>query len=196
MEIVNYISSSAIPITILIVLIFGLYEKKNVFDSFLEGAKEGISIVIKIFPTLIGLFVAIGCLRTSGILDAIISFCSPVTKLLKIPSEIMPLAFLRPISGSGSMAIATEIMSKYGVDSQIGLIASTIMGATETTIYTIAIYTSAVGIKKTRFVLLASLIGDVVRNSSGNTYLANFVVRFFLTKYNIQSMIKANIKKA
>lgn len=185
MEILNYISSSAIPVTILVILIFGLYEKKNVFDSFLEGAKEGISVVVKIFPTLIGIFVAIGCLRTSGILDAIISFCSPVINLLKLPSEIMPLAFLRPISGSGSMAIATEIMSKYGVDSQIGLIASTIMGATETTIYTIAIYTSAVGIKKTRFVLFASLIGDVVRNFSCSTYLAKFVVRFFLTKYNI-----------
>ena len=181
----NMFSKIVIPIFIVFVIFYGFKKKVNIYDAFLEGAKEGISIVVKIFPTLIGLFVAIGCLRTSGILDAIISFCSPVINLLKLPSEIMPLAFLRPISGSGSMAIATEIMSKYGVDSQIGLIASTIMGATETTIYTITIYTSAVGIKKTRFVLFASLIGDVVRNFSCNTYLAKFVVRFFLTKYNI-----------
>ena len=181
----NIASKIVIPLFVVFVIFYGFKKKVNIYESFLEGAKEGISIVVKIFPTLIGLFVAIGCLRTSGILDAIISFCSPIINLLKLPSEIMPLAFLRPISGSGSMAIATEIMSKYGVDSQIGLIASTIMGATETTIYTIAIYTSAVGIKKTRFVLFASLIGDVVRNFSCNTYLAKFVVRFFLTKYNI-----------
>lgn len=162
MTIVNYLSSLAIPFTILLILVYGLVEKNKVFDTFLDGAKEGIEIVVKIFPTLIGLFVAIGALRNSGILDFIIRLISPVVNFFNIPTEIMPLAMLRPISGSASIAVGSDIMTQYGVDSKLGLIASTIMGSTETTLYTIAVYTSVVGIKKIRFVLIAALIGDLV----------------------------------
>lgn len=162
MQLINYISIVSIPLIILIITINGLSEKQKVFDTFIEGAKEGIRIIIGIFPTLIGLFVAIGALRASGILDLVINILSPVTNLVNIPKEIMPLAMLRPISGSASTAIAVDIMKTYGVDSLIGQIASTIMGSSETTIYTIAIYTSIVKIKKTRFVLLAGLAGDLI----------------------------------
>lgn len=162
MNIINYISSAAIPLTILIIIVYGLLEKNKVYDTFVEGAKEGIEIVFNIFPTLIGIFVAVGALRSSGILDLIIKFISPITNFFNIPSEIMPLALVRPISGSASMAVATDIMTTFGVDSKIGLIASTIMGSTETTLYTIAIYTSCVGVKKIRFVLVAALIADFV----------------------------------
>lgn len=119
MNIINYISSAAIPIVILIIVLIGVSEKKKVYDIFIDGAKEGTQIVFNIFPTLLGLFVAIGALRSSGILTLIIDFIEPVTNLLKIPSEVMPLALLRPISGSASMAIATDIMNNYGVDSKI-----------------------------------------------------------------------------
>lgn len=159
---INYLSNLAIPFTILLILLYGLIEKNKVFDTFLEGAKEGIEIIIKIFPTLIGLFVAIGALRCSGILDFVIKLIYPIVNFLKIPTEIMPLAILRPISGSASIAIGSDIMTKYGVDSKLGLIASTIMGSTETTLYTIAVYTSSIGVRKTRFVLIAALIGDLV----------------------------------
>ena len=162
MNIVNYISSVAIPAIILIIVSYGVIEKKKVFDIFLEGAKEGAKMVIQLFPTLIALFVAIGALRSSGILDAIIRWIEPVTNILHIPCQIMPLGMVRPFSGSASTAVATDIMTKFGVDSKIGLIASTIMGSTETTLYTIAVYTSCVGIKKIRFVLVAALIGDIV----------------------------------
>ena len=162
MPIINYISSIAVPITIFLIIIYGFLEKKNVFDIFLNGAKEGMEVVIKIFPTLIGLFLAINLLRSSGIIDMIINMLTPILNILKFPKEIMPLAMLRPISGSASMAVAVDIMQKYGVDSIIGLITSIIMGSTETTLYTIAVYTSAVGIKKTRFVLVAALIADIV----------------------------------
>ena len=162
MAIINYLSNLAIPFTILLILTYGLIEKNKVFDTFLDGAKEGIEIVVKIFPTLIGLFVAIGALRYSGILDFIIKLIYPIVKFLNIPTEIMPLAILRPISGSASIAIGSDIMTQYGVDSKLGLIAATIMGSTETTLYTIAIYTSVVGVKKTRFVLVAALIGDLI----------------------------------
>lgn len=162
MQIINFISNLAMPLIILLIVTYGLIEKNKVFDDFLEGAKEGIEIVFSILPTLIGLFVAIGALRNSGILDIIIRFITPLLNVIHFPSEIMPLAMLRPISGSGSIAVATDIMKTYGVDSTIGIMASTIMGSTETTLYTIAIYTSCVKIKKTRFVLLASLVADVV----------------------------------
>lgn len=162
MQVINYISSVAIPTVILIILLYGVAEKNKVYDTFLEGAKDGIEIVFKLFPTLVGIFLAVGALRESGIIDLIIKLISPITNLLKIPSQILPLAMLRPISGSASMAVAVDIMQKYGVDTTIGLITSTIMGSTETTLYTIAVYTSCVGVKKTRFVLFAALIADFV----------------------------------
>ena len=162
MEMINFISNLAMPFIILLIVAYGLIEKKKVFDVFLDGAKEGLSIVLSIFPTLVGLFVAIGALRSSGIIDLIVNFLSPVLEIIKFPSEIMPLALLRPISGSSSIAIATDIMKNYGVDSNLGMIASTIIGSTETTLYAIAVYTSCVKIKKTRFVLVASLIADFV----------------------------------
>lgn len=162
MQIISFISNLAMPLIILIIVVYGLVEKNKVFDDFLDGAKEGIEIVVSIFPTLIGLFVAIGALRNSGILDIIIHFITPLLNIIEFPSEIMPLAMLRPISGSGSIAVATDIMKNYGVDSIIGMIASTIMGSTETTLYTIAIYTSCIKIKKTRGVLLVALVADVV----------------------------------
>lgn len=162
MTAINYLSNLAIPFTILLILIYGLSEKKKVFDVFLDGAKEGMQIVIKLFPTLLGLFVAIGALRYSGILDFIIKLIAPIINLVNIPTEIMPLAILRPISGSASIAVGSDIMNQFGVDSKLGLIASTIMGSTETTLYTIAIYTGVVGIKKIRFVLAAALIGDLI----------------------------------
>ena len=161
MNFISYISTVSIPIIIIIILLYGLFEKKNVFDLFLKGAKEGTKIVVSIFPTLIGLFFAIKALSCSGILDFIVNLLTPLLDIFNFPKEIMPLAILRPISGSGSIAIATEIMKKVGVDTKIGLIAATIMGSTETTLYTIAVYTSSVKIKKTRFILLAALCADL-----------------------------------
>lgn len=160
-NIINYISSAAIPVMITLIILYGLKEKNNVFDTFLDGAKEGIEIVFKLFPTLVGIFLAVGALRSSGLIDFIVELLSPVVEFLKFPSEIMPLALLRPISGSASMAVAVDIMQNYGVDTLTGIISSTIMGSTETTFYTIAIYTSCVGIKKTRGILFAALAADV-----------------------------------
>lgn len=162
MQFVNYLSNIAMPFMIFIIVIYGLIERNKVFDTFLDGAKEGLEIVFNIFPTLIGIFLAIGAVRSSGIIDALVNFLNPVLKIIEFPSEVMPLAILRPISGSGSMAIATDIMKNFGVDSNIGLIASVIMGSTETTLYTIAIYTSSVGIKKTRNIIIPALIADIV----------------------------------
>lgn len=161
MNIINYISVIAMPIVILLVVANALKEKVSVFDIFLKGATEGIEIVLKIFPTLIGLFVAIGMLRSSGVIEFIISIISPITNFFKIPNEILPLAMLRPISGSASMAVATDIIKNNEVDSFTGILASIIMGSTETTLYTIAVYTGSVKIKNTRFIVIAALMADI-----------------------------------
>lgn len=160
-NVINYISNAAIPVVILLIVFYGLKEKVKVFDTFLDGGKEGIEIVCKMFPTLVGIFLAVGVLRSSGLIDLIVNMITPLTNILEIPSQIMPLAILRPISGSASMAVAVDIMQNYGVDTLVGIITSTIMGATETTFYTIAIYTSCVGIKKTRGILFAALVADM-----------------------------------
>ena len=161
MQIVHFLSATAIPMMIVIIIAYGIKEKQKVFDIFLEGAKEGLQIVIQLFPTLLGIFLAVGLLRSSGVLDFVIQLISPITNLLQIPSQILPLAMLRPISGSASMGVAVDIMQQYGVDSIIGSITSTIMGSTETTFYTIAIYTACVKIKKIRFVLVTALLADL-----------------------------------
>ena len=172
---INFLSNLAMPVIILLIVIYGMIERNKVFDTFLDGAKDGLAIVVNLFPTLIGLFLAVGTLRASGILDFLIQLITPILDFINIPSEIMPLALLRPISGSSSIAVAVDIMKQFGVDSQLGIIAAVIMGSTETTLYTIAVYTSSVGIKKTRFVLVASLIADVVG------MLASVVVCRFLS---------------
>lgn len=160
MKVIDYISIIAMPIVIFIILIEALREKKAIFDIFLKGAFDGAEISLKIFPTLIGLFVAIGMLRSSGVLEFIIKLITPVLTLVNFPSEVVPLALLRPISGSASMAVATDIIKNNGVDSFIGLLASVIMGSTETTLYTIAVYTSSVKVKNTRGILFAALAAD------------------------------------
>ena len=177
----SYLSSLAIPFSILIIVTYGLIEKNKVFDTFLDGAKEGIAIVAKIFPSLLGLFVVVGALKASGILEQITILASTLFSFIKFPAEIVPLVILRPISGSASIATAVETLKTYGIDSFLGNITSTIMGSTETTLYTIAIYTGAVKIKKTRGIIIAGLIGDAVRNCNICRYLALFVVKFLLT---------------
>lgn len=161
MKIINYISIIAMPLVILIIVCEAFKEKISIFDIFLKGAVEGVEISLKIFPTLIGLFFAIGMLRSSGIIEFIIKLITPILDFVHFPNQVVPLAMLRPISGSASMAVATDIIKSNGVDSFVGIVAAVIMGSTETTLYTIAVYTSSVNIKNTRGVLLAALAADL-----------------------------------
>lgn len=162
MKIIKYISISAIPTIISIIILFGLMNKQKVYELFINGAKEGIETTLKIIPPLVGLMVAVGVIRASGTLDFIVDALSPITKLFQIPSEIVTLAFLRPISGSAALAVVTDIMNKFGPDSFIGKIACTIMGSTETIFYTLTIYFGTVGIKNIKYTLYAALIADFV----------------------------------
>ncbi|TYQ16822.1 UNVERIFIED_CONTAM: spore maturation protein B [Acetivibrio alkalicellulosi] len=162
MDIVKSLSSYAIPAIFLVVLSVGLYRGVKVYDVFIEGAKEGITTVVKIIPPLVGLIVAIGVFRASGALDLLIYAVRPVTKIFNIPSETLPLVFMRPISGSASLALVSDILKEHGPDSFIGRVTSTLMGSTETIFYTLAVYFGAVGIKKVRYTLAAALIADFI----------------------------------
>ena len=162
MEALKNISLFAIPTMLFIILCYGMHKKVPVYDVFLEGAKEGLDTVLKIMPTLVGLLVAIGVFKASGALDFIINIIKPAVSLVGLPPEILPLALLRPISGSGSLAILADMLKTYGPDSFIGKVASTMMGSTETIFYTLTVYFGSVGIKNIRYTLVAALIADVV----------------------------------
>jgi len=150
----------AMPLMILGIVIFGMSKRINVYQSFVLGAKTGLENMVAIVPPLVGLMVGITMLRSSGAIDLLGEFLSPVLKPLGIPTEVLPLALLRPVSGSGSVAIVGDLMKNSGADSLVGKIAAVMMGSTETTFYTVAVYFGAVGIKDTKHTLKAALIAD------------------------------------
>ena len=153
MKIIEYISYITIPIMIFIIICSALKQKKDAYDIFLKGAKEGLKILTRIFPTMLGIFVAINLFKVTGAMDIFIKIISPITNVLGVPSEIVPIGVMRSISGGASVGLLSDALDTYGVDSMLGNMASTILGASETTLYVIAIYTSVVGIKKTRGIL-------------------------------------------
>lgn len=149
-----------LPLVVAAIVGFGLFKGVKIFDCFLEGAKEGLITVKNILPSIVGLVVAVSMLKASGGLDIIVKLLSPVSKITGIPEEIMPLAVLNPISGGGALSMYELILKDYGADSYLGRVASVMMGATETTFYAIAVYYGSVGIKKTRYTVIAGLMAD------------------------------------
>jgi len=162
MDIVRILSTYAIPAIFLVILSVGAYREVKVYDVFVEGAKEGMTTAIRIIPPLVGLLVAVGVFRASGAMELLVYAVKPVAELLGIPSEVMPLALLRPISGSASLALVADIMGTHGPDSFIGRAVSTMMGSTDTIFYTLTVYFGSVGIKNIRYTLVAALIADAV----------------------------------
>lgn len=160
MKFVQFFSSSAVIFIIGFVVIYGILEKKNVFEIFVKGVVEGEKLVVSLFPTWLGLFVAVGMLKASGIIDFLVQNLGAVFQKIFLFKEILPLIFLRPISGSTATAMGIEIMKNCGVDSNIGLLASCIMGSTETTIYVVALYTAKLGRKNIKPVIVIGLVAD------------------------------------
>jgi spore maturation protein B len=159
-SVVNLISAFAIPMFIVVFLGWGLVKKVKVYEVFVEGAKDGFNTAVKIIPFLVAMLFAIGVFRASGAMDVVVALLSPLTNLIGMPADVLPLALLRPLSGSGSMGLMTELMKTNGPDSFIGVLASTMFGSTETTFYILAVYFGSVGIKNTRHALPAGLIAD------------------------------------
>ena len=157
---IQWISAASIPIFLLIILTTGFIKKVKVYDCFVEGAKDGVTTALRVFPYLLTMLVAIGIFRASGALDYLLKILGPAFSLLGVPKEVLPLALLRPLSGSGGLAILTDILKNYHPDSFIGRVASTMMGSAETIFYTLAIYFGSVHIKDSRHTLPAALIAD------------------------------------
>lgn len=158
---IEIISKLAIPLLILLFVGYGLIKRVKVYESFVEGAKEGFNIAVKIIPYLVAMLIAIGIFRAGGAMDWLIYILKPVTNLIGMPAEALPMALMRPLSGSGSLGLMTDIMKVHGPDSFIGILVSTIQGSTETTFYVLAVYFGAVNIKSTRHAVPVGLIADV-----------------------------------
>ena len=151
----------AVPAVIAAIVLFGFLHKVPVFDTFVAGAKEGLRTSISILPTLVGLIMAVSMLSASGALELLSSLLAPAANFLGLPPQVMPLALIKPFSGSGSTAVLTQIYKDSGPDSFAGRVASVMAGSTETTFYAVAVYFGSVGIKKTRHTIPAALLGDL-----------------------------------
>lgn len=158
---ISVISLVAIPLVLLVFLGWGLFKKVKVYEVFVEGAKDGFTTAIRIIPYLVAMLAAIGIFRASGALELLIAVLTPVTSLIGMPPETLPMALMRPLSGSGSLGIMTELMNVHGPDSLIGIMASTMYGSSETTFYVLAVYFGAVGVKNTRHAVPTGLIADL-----------------------------------
>lgn len=164
-----------VPIIVIIILIYGIYKKVDIFDTFLAGVKEGLRASINLFPTIFAMVIAINLLTTSGFIFDLCDLFKPLFNKLAFPSEVLPLALLRPISGSASLTVLSEILSKYGPDSFIGRVASVMQGSTDTTIYIISLYFASVGIKKIKYSLIVGLLADLI-----SVIISIIVVRLLL----------------
>ena len=142
-------------------LLIGVVGRVRVYEAMVEGGREGLEVAVRILPYLVAILVAVGMFRASGALDVLISVVNPVTSLVGIPAEVLPIALLRPLSASGAFGLMAEILETHGPDSFIGLFASTVVGSTETTFYVLTLYCGAAGIRDIRHALLACLAGDV-----------------------------------
>lgn len=158
---ITAISILAIPLVLLLFLTWGLVKKVKVYEVFVEGAKEGFNVAVRIIPYLVAMLVAIGIFRASGAMELLTAVLSPITNLIGMPAETLPMALMRPLSGSGSLGIMTELMKVHGPDSFIGILASTMYGSSETTFYVLAVYFGSVNIKNTRHAVPAGVIADI-----------------------------------
>lgn len=150
--------TALLPVFLLLCLLLGVWKRIPVYDAFLEGAKKGLGTAKNILPALIAMLCAIRAVRACGLMDAFCDGCGPLFLRLGIPEEVIPLMLLRPLSGSASLAMLREILALYGPDSRIGLIASVMMGSSETVFYTCGVYLGAAGVKKSRHIIPAALI--------------------------------------
>jgi spore maturation protein B len=159
-NLINIISVVAIPLVLVLFLGWGIIRKVKVYEVFVEGAKDGFNVAVRIIPYLVAMLAAIGIFRASGAMELLTMILAPVTTLIGMPPEALPMALMRPLSGSGSLGIMTELMKAHGPDSLIGILASTMYGSSETTFYVLAVYFGTVSVKNTRHAVPTGLIAD------------------------------------
>ncbi|MBM4333921.1 MAG: spore maturation protein [Deltaproteobacteria bacterium] len=174
MSTVNLISQLIIPVFILFAVAYGVAKKVRVYDCFVAGAKDGVTVVLKIFPYLLAIFIAVKSFQASGAFDFTKELFRGLFTVLNIPIEVLSIAIIKPLSGSASLGVFTNIVKTTGPDSLTSMISAVIMGSAETTFYVLAVYLGAVGIKNTRYLVSICLISDVV-----GIIIAIGIVKFF-----------------
>jgi spore maturation protein B len=161
LSVLSTVSRWAIPFLLLVIPVYGLFKRIPVYETFVEGAEEGFYTAIKIIPFLVGMLVAISVFRASGAMDYALQAILPLMQKLGSPAEVMPLALMRPLSGSGALGLATELIKNYGPDSLIGRMASVMQGTTDTTFFVLTVYFGSVGIKRYKYALITGLSADI-----------------------------------
>ena len=161
-ETLQAVANWAIPVVVVGIALIGVLRGLKVYDVFIEGAKEGFQVAIRIIPFLVGILVAIGMFRASGAMDMLTGALRPAMSRIGFPAELFPLVILRTLSGSGSLALTTDVIKQYGPDSMLSRMAATLYGSSETLFYVLAVYFGAVGVTRTRHVIPAALVGDLV----------------------------------
>jgi spore maturation protein B len=169
------LSSFVVPVLLAAIAVFALGKKTNVYAALTDGAGEGLAVILRILPALVALLSVVYMFRASGAMDFLARLLSPLLRLLGIPPETAALLLVRPVSGSGALAVGSELMRQYGADSYIGRVAAVMLGSTETTFYTVAVYFGAAGIHKTRYTIPAALCADL----AGFVFAALSVRLFF-----------------
>lgn len=165
MSFLLFLSETMIPLLIFVIIGYGVLNHQPVYEEFISGAKKGLKMVMQIMPTLIGLMMATGVLRASGLLDCVAEIAAPLTEKLKIPAELLPITIIKMFSSSAATGLLLDIYKTYGADSRIGKMASVMLSSTETIFYTMSVYFMSVKVKKTRYTipgaLLATLAGTI-----------------------------------
>ena len=154
-------SAYVVPCLLAGLSVYALFKKVDVYGALTAGAAEGLTVVLRILPTLIALLTAVYMFRASGAMDALTALLAPALKWLGIPPETVPILLIRPLSGSGALAAAGDLIARFGPDSTVGRTAAVMMGSTETTFYTVAVYFGAAGIRRSRYTIPAALIADL-----------------------------------
>lgn len=162
MGILLTISDLLIPVTVLCIVVFGCLQRMDIYEVFLEGAKEGLQTVLDILPTLIGLMMAVEVMRAGGLLDILVRLIRPAADAVGFPAELAPLSLVRLVSSSAATGLLTDLFAKYGPDSFLGRTASVMMSCTETVFYTMNLYFLSVGIRKTRYTLPCALLANLI----------------------------------
>ena len=155
------LSSLVIPVLLSAAAVYGLGRRVDVYGALTRGAEEGLTVLLRIVPALVGLLTAVSMFRASGAMEFLSSLCAPVLERVGIPPETAPLMLIRPVSGSGALAVASDLMASHGPDSTVGRVAAVMLGSTETTFYTIAVYFGSAGIHRTRHTVPAALAADL-----------------------------------
>ena len=157
----SYLSKSIIPIIFLLIITYGMFKGRKVYEWFIEGAKEGLKVTLRIFPYLLAMIIAVQIFKEAKLMDLLNNLMAPAANVIGLPKDLIPLIIIKPLSGSGAIGVFTDLIKSVGADTRTGLIASVVMGSTETIFYTITVYFGAIKVKKIRHTLWAAVFADM-----------------------------------